>query len=609
MKKRVSDYIADFLAENGITDVFTVTGGGAMYLNDSFGHHSKLKCTYNHHEQACAMAAEAYARINNKVAAVCVTTGPGATNAITGVVCGWMDSIPMLIISGQARLGTTIYASGLKLRTRGVQEFDIIGSVKNMTKYCELITDPLRIRYCMEKALYTFHEGRPGPCWLDIPLDIQSAVVDTDTLEGFIPPQPSNQVSEETFDNVIDKIRYAERPVLLIGNGVRLAGMHDEMLKLVDVLNIPVVTGMSSVDAISSEHPLYVGRVGTTGDRAGNFAVQNSDLFISFGSRLSFSVTGFNYSTWARAAYKIVNDIDAEELEKSSIGADMKICCDVRRFIFELLERLSEPVPAKKEWIEQCRQWRENYPVVLKKHYDDVKPNIYAFFDYMSRRLTSSDRLVVSVGTSRVAGSQASYITEGLRFITNPSTAAMGYCLPAAIGVCIASGKRKTVLVTGEGSLQMNIQELQTIAHNKLPIIIFVINNQGYHSIRMTQTAYFTKPLVGVGEESGDLSFPDLEKISHAYGMEFKRCENSVDMDTAIEWALAHNAACICEMMVSTAQVTEPKAASRRLENGQMVSAPLEDMAPFMPREELQRNMIIDRKYLNRRKRGGGKTG
>ena len=593
MKRRVSDYIADFLAENKVSDIFTVTGGGAMYLNDSFGHHPSLKCTYNHHEQACAMAAEAYARVNNKIAAVCVTTGPGATNAITGVVCGWMDSIPMLVISGQARLDTTVYTSGLKLRTRGVQEFDIIGSVKNMTKYCELVTDPTKIRYCLEKALYTAYEGRPGPCWLDIPLNVQSATVETDDLEGFEVPQDNSRISDDILDFIIDKIKYSERPVLFIGNGVRLAGAHDEMLQLVDMLNIPVVTSMSSVDAVSSDHPLYAGRSGTTGDRAGNFAVQNSDLFISFGCRLSFFQTGFNYKSWARAAYKIVNDIDPDELEKDSIKADMKICCDVRKLISGLLKKLSKPLPAKKEWIDKCWEWRQKYSVVLKKHFDDEKPNIYAFFDKMTHRLNAYDKLVVSVGTSRVVGSQASYITEGMRFITNPSTAAMGYCLPAAIGVCIASGRLKTVLVTGEGSLQMNIQELQTIVHNRLPIIIFVMNNQGYHSIRMTQNTYFGKPLVGVGEESGDLSFPDLEKISFAYGINFKRCESSEDMDGAISWALSQNVVCICEMMLSKEQLTEPKASSKRLENGKMVSAPLEDMAPFLPREELKKNMLI----------------
>jgi acetolactate synthase-1/2/3 large subunit len=436
VKQRVSDYIADLLVQNGISDVFTVTGGGAMYLNDSFGHHSKLHCTYNHNEQASAMAAEAYARIDNKIAAVCVTTGPGATNAITGVVGGWMDSIPMLVLSGQARYATTVYASGLKLRTRGVQEFDIIGSVQNMTKYCELVVKPENIRYCLEQALYLAKSGRPGPCWLDIPLDVQGATIETEDLVGFVPEEEAAPDLGETAEKIIEKINQAERPVVFVGNGVRLAGAHKKMLALIDRMNVPVVTGMSSVDAIASDHPLYVGRNGTTGDRAGNFAIQNADLLVSFGSRLSFFQTGFNYQTWAREAYKIVNDIDPEELEKDSIQADMKVCCNVGDLIEALSARMEKPLPAKTEWVKQCQIWKEKYPVAQKKHYDDPQPNIYAFYHEMTRRLTEQDTLVASVGTSRVAGSQASVIKEGMRFITNPSTASMGYCLPAAIGVC-----------------------------------------------------------------------------------------------------------------------------------------------------------------------------
>lgn len=593
MKIRVSDYIANYLVTNGITDIFTVTGGGAMYLNDSFGHHPNLHCTYNHHEQASAIAAEAYARLDNKIAVVCVTTGPGATNAITGAVCGWMDSIPMLIISGQARYATTVYASGLDLRTRGVQEFDIIGSVGNMTKYCELVSDPNNIRYSLEKALFYATNGRPGPCWLDIPLDVQGAVIETEELEGFTPDQKKDELNDQVLQEIIKRITEAKRPVLFAGNGVRLSGAHEEFLKLVDKLNIPVVTGMSSVDAISSDHKLYVGRSGSTGDRAGNFAVQNSDLFFSIGSRLSFFQTGFNYKSWARKAYKIVNDIDAQELEKDSINADMKICCDVKHLINGLIDLIDQPLEEKEEWTAQCQKWKNKYPVVLQKHREDIKPNIYAFYDLFTRKLGRDDRLVVSVGTSRVAGSQASYITEGMRFITNPSTAAMGYCLPAAIGVCVANNKKKTYLVTGDGSFQMNIQELQTIVHNNLPITIFVMNNQGYHSIRMTQKNYFGEPLIGVGPESRDLSFPDLEKLAPAYGLEYLRCEKMEDMENAINWAMEQERACICEMMLSTEQITEPKAASKKLPDGSMVSAPLEDMAPFLPKEELEENMLI----------------
>ena len=593
MRQRVADYIADFLVKNGITDMFIVNGGGAMYLDDAFGHHPSIHCTYNHHEQASAMAAEAYARIDNRVAAVCVTTGPGATNAITGVCGAWVDSIPMLVFSGQARYATTVYASGLKLRTRGVQEFDIIGSVKNMTKYCELVVEPKRIRYCLEKALHLALTGRPGPCWLDIPMDVQGATIETDELEGYESNETAGAISEETIVFIIEKIKKAKRPVLFVGNGVRLANAHKKMLALVEKLNVPVVTGMSSVDAISSDHSLYVGRNGSTGDRAGNFAVQNSDLFISFGSRLSFFQTGFNYKSWARAAYKIVNDIDPEELEKDSIQADLKVCCDVRLLISKLDSAIVAPLQPKEAWIKQCQKWKKAYPVVLPRHFESRKPNIYAFYKTLTSELTSDDILVASVGTSRVAGSQATIIKEGMRFITNPTMASMGYCLPAAIGCCVANKKRKVYLVTGEGSFQMNLQELQTIVQNKLPIAIFVMNNEGYHSIRMTQNAYFGQPLVGVGPESNDLSFPDLEKIAFAYGIPFKRCELSTDVESVIKWAMEQEVYCLVEMMLGKEQVTEPKASSKKLLNGQMISAPLEDMAPFLSREELEKNMFI----------------
>ncbi len=595
MKQRVSDYISDFLVQHDISDVFMVTGGGAMYLDDSLGHNTDLHCTFNHHEQACAMAAEAYARIDNRIAAVCVTTGPGATNAITGVICGWMDSIPMLILSGQARYATTVYASGLKLRTRGVQEFDVIESVRNMTKYCELVKDPKKIRYCLEKALYLAREGRPGPCWLDIPLDMQSAFVETDTLEGYEPE--GEKVPEclrpETIAFVIRKLAEAKRPVIYVGNGVRLAGAHEDFLKLAERLNVPVVDGMSSVDAIASDHRLFAGRTGTTGERAGNFAVQNSDVLLSLGSRLSYFQTGFASEYYARAAYTIVNDIDAEELEKDTIHPDLKLCCDVKLLIDRLLDALPQPLPPKTEWIDQCQRWRRAYPVVQERHYQDPKPNIYAFYQEMSSRLGKDDALVASCGTSRVAGSQASVITEGMRFITNPATASMGYGLPAAIGVCVARGGKKTVLVTGEGSFQMNIQELQTIVQNRLPVVIFIMNNGGYHSIRMTQHNYFHEPLIGVGPESGDLSFPDLSLLAPAYGLAFRRCEQREDMAASIEWALGQNRPAICEMMLSTKQITEPKVSSRKLEDGTMISSTLEDMAPFLPREEMKQNMYI----------------
>ena len=607
MRQKVADYIADSIAEWGIRQVFTVTGGGAMHMNDAFGHHSRLHCTYQHHEQACAMAAEAYARLDNEMAAVCVTTGPGATNAVTGILGAWMDSIPMLVFSGQARYATTVRSTGLKLRSMGVQECDIVPVVTTLTKYAVMVTDPQEIRYHLEKALYLAVHGRPGPVWLDIPLDVQGAFVETDELRAYDPSENPKEIppviSQEIVNQVLDRIAESSRPVLFPGNGVRLAGASKEFHELAEVLGVPVVTGMSSIDAIESDHPLYVGRNGGTGNRAGNFALQNSDVLLSIGSRQGFFQTGFQYESWARAAYTILNDIDENELKKPSLHVSLPVVGDAKELIQKLLAEAKRrgaspehPLFKGEEWKQQCRTWKENYPVVTQEHYKTMEENctnIYAFYNELSKAMKEGDRLVVSVGTSRVAGSQAFQVKRGQRFITNANTASMGFCLPAATGVCIASGNQPVVCVTGEGSLQMNIQELQTIYQNHLPVKLFVINNQGYHSIRQTQQSYFGEPLVGVGAESGDLSFPDLSKLGPAYGFPYLCCHDSDKLGDTIRQALETQGAVICEIFVTKYQKTEPKLASRKLEDGRMVSASLEDMYPFLSREEMKENMYI----------------
>lgn len=607
MRQKVADYMADYIAEWGIRQVFTVTGGGAMHMNDAFGHHSRLHCTYQHHEQACAMAAEAYARLDNEMAAVCVTTGPGATNAVTGILGAWMDSIPMLVFSGQARYATTVRSTGLKLRSMGVQECDIVPVVTPLTKYAAMVTSPQEIRYHLEKALYLAVHGRPGPVWLDIPLDVQGAFVETGELKAYDPSENPEEVppviTQETVNQILDRIVKSSRPVLFPGNGVRLAGASEEFRELVQVLGVPVVTGMSSIDAIESDHELYVGRNGGTGNRAGNFALQNSDVLLSIGSRQGFFQTGFQYESWARAAYTILNDIDENELKKPSLHVSLPVVGDAKELIQKLLDEAKRwgasaqhPLFDGEEWKQQCRTWKEKYPVVTQKHYrtiEEGRTNIYAFYEELSKAMKEDDLLVVSVGTSRVAGSQAFQVRRGQRFITNANTASMGFCLPAATGVCIASGNQPVVCVTGEGSLQMNIQELQTIYQNRLPVKLFVINNQGYHSIRQTQQSYFQEPLVGVGADSGDLSFPDLSRLGPAYGFPYLCCHASEQLGDTIRQALETQGAVICEIFVTKYQRTEPKLASRKLEDGRMVSASLEDMYPFLPREEMKENMYI----------------
>lgn len=627
MRKKVSDYIADYLVEHGISQVFTVTGGGAMHLNDSLGHKEGLHCLYHHHEQAAAMAAEAYARVDNKIAAVCVTSGPGASNAVTGALCGWMDSIPMLILSGQVRYDTTVRSSGLDIRTMGVQEYDIVKSVDSMTKYAMMVEDPKKIRYHLEKALYLASHGRPGPAWLDIPLNVQSAQVETEELEGFDnqeeelkAAQKEVHMEESSIEWILEKIKKARRPVLFAGHGIRLAGAYDSFQKLVNLLGIPVVTGMSSIDLMEQDHPLYVGRNGGTGNRAGNFAVQNSDVFLSIGSRQSFLCTGFAYEKWAQHAYTILNDIDGEELKKKSLHVDWPVVGDAAKLIELLIKKLEEkgctaehtwfgdgekpPCLDEKKtggasWTEICRGWKKNYPVVSEKHYEELEPgrtNIYAFYEQLSRLLPEGEQILVSVGTSRVAGSQAICLKKDQRFYTNAVTASMGYGLPAAIGICVGTGGKEVICVTGEGSLQMNLQELQTIKHHQLPIRIFVINNEGYHSIRQTQTSYFNGNLVGVGEESGDLSFPDLSLLIPAYGMRYESIRRSKTLEEDLKKVLEGPAPMVCEVFVSKLQKTEPKLASRQLPDGTMVSASLEDMYPFLDRAELEQNMLWDEK-------------
>lgn len=595
MKIRVADYIANFLADHGITDVFTVVGGGAMHLNDALGHCARLHCTYNHHEQACAIAAESYARIHNRIAAVCVTTGPGGTNAMTGVVGGYLDSIPMLILSGQVRYDTTARWSGLGIRALGDQEFDICKAVESMTKYCEMVVDPMRIRFCLEKAISLAYSGRPGPCWLDIPLNVQSAYIETDNLVGYDEPERDDAPSEAQVDAVMEQLLKAERPVFNAGNGIRLSGAFDVFREAVQALGIPVVTGWDSIDLMADDDPLYVGRAGIMGDRPGNFAVQNSDFLLSVGSRLSIRQVGYNYKTWARGAFVAMVDIDGEELKKPTLHVELPIRADAGEFLRMLLDKLpKKPLSDCAKWREQCAMWKKTYPVVQPKHYENgEKANVYCFIKELSRRLPKGKITVVGNGSACVVGSHGYEIHEGQRFIINSAIASMGYDLPAAIGACIASGRQDLICVTGDGSIQMNLQELQTILTNRLPIKIFLINNGGYHSIRQTQKNFFGEPLVGIGADSnGDLEFPQMEKLAAAYGYPYYAIRNNEEMHTLDE-VLAAQGSLICEVFVSHTQNFEPKAASKRLPDGTMVSAPLEDLAPFLPAEEVRRNLYI----------------
>ncbi len=608
MRQKVSDYIADFIAGAGVTDIFTVPGGLAMHMNDSFGHHPKIRCTYQHHEQACAMAAEAYARYSGRMAGVCVTAGPGTTNAVTGVLGCWMSSIPMIVLSGQTRIATSVESTGLKLRSRGIQECEIVEIVRPITKYAVKVRDAFDIRYHLERAVYLARSGRPGPVWVDIPLDIQGGSIETDELRAYDPAEDPEDMKPEIPDSIIDevleRIANAERPVLFPGFGVRMAGAHDSFIEMAEILGVPVADGVSSVDAIAYEHPLYTGRCGGTGDRAGNFAVQNSDVFFSIGCRLSYSQTGFKTESWAREAYKIIADIDRNEIMKPDLRADLPIVCDARDLTEKIIAGAKalgatkeNPLSRASEWREKCRSWKEKYQVVTEEHYkvlEEGRTNIYAFYNELSDALDDDAILMVSVGTSRVVGSQTLRTKAGQRYINNSNTASMGFDLPAVVGISRAEPGRTIICITGEGSLMMNLQEFQTLRQNQVPYRLFVINNGGYHSVRQTQSGFFKTSLVGVGEESGDLSFPDLEKLAPVFGLKYYSCHRPEDLKDSIRSVLDSGEPCVCEIFVTKKQFTEPKISSRKLEDGTMVSAPLEDMYPFLPREELQENMFIE---------------
>ena len=603
MKIRLADYVGNFLVEHGVTDVFSVVGGGAMHLNDALGHNKGLKVTYNHHEQACAIAAEAYARLDNKIAAVCVTTGPGGTNALTGVVGGWLDSIPMFIISGQVRYDTTARfaykATGATVRAMGDQEYDIVKSVENMTKYAVMIEEPETIKYHLERAWHLATTGRPGPVWIDIPVNYQGMFIETDELKGYDPKEDDvnlpPEVKKETIDIVIEKIKKAKRPVFHAGYGIRLSGAYKQFRSVLEKLNIPIVTYWNAVDLIEDDHPLYCGRAGNMGDRPGNWAIQNADLILAVGTRISIRQVGYNWKTWARAAEVIMVDIDEGELKKPTLHVEMPIWADAKDFLNKLDNRLEGKLFTDQNWLDVCQKWKKEYPVVQPHQWEEngETANVYAFIKYLSSKLPENSLTAVSNGACCVVGNQAYVIHKGSRMANNSAIASMGYGLPAAIGTCIGGGRKETICLEGDGSIMMNLQELQTIISNKLPIKIFLINNKGYHSIRITQTNLFNKNFVGIGPESNDLSFPEYKKIAEAFGYRYFSAHSNNEMKEVVDEVLELDGPAFAEIFTDTNQVWEPKSSTKRLEDGTLVSPPLEDLAPFLPREELEKIMIV----------------
>ncbi len=591
----VSDFIIDFLVKKGISDIFLVSGGGIMHLCDAVVRNKKIRYISNHHEQASAICAEAYARIRNNISACLVTTGPGGTNALTGVAGAWADSVPMIIISGQVR--TNIIADYRKLRQLGPQELNVVAMAKPVTKYAQTVKDPTAIRYELEKAYYFATTGRPGPVWLDIPLDIQSAAINKNLLSTFTPPLISSydktKKLEQKIIKVLNLLNKSQRPLLILGHGVRLAHTEKELPHFIKKMNVPIVLPYNGMDLVPYDEPLLVGKFGPVGNRAGNFALQNADLLIVIGASLSLASRGFDIKGFAPKAKKIMIDIDKGELTKPTITLDLAIQADAKDFIKHFLYKASRRnFSFDTKWYNACTNWKRKYPAVLPEFYDDKKyMNTYVFMDILSDILTENDIVLSGNSLDAVSLYQAFKIKKGQRVFTNENLGAMGWCLPASIGACVKS-RRQTILVTGDGSIQFNIQELATISCYQLPVKIFVINNQGYESIRSTQVNFFKGRFVGSDKFSG-VSNPDFRKLAEAYKIPFYMIKNNSQIKRALKKIVKETGPVLCELLVNPDQHRVPKVSSFRRKDGTLESRPIHDMAPFLDRDEVEKNMNL----------------
>jgi acetolactate synthase-1/2/3 large subunit len=589
---KLSDYVIEFLEAQGMRDVFTVSGGGIMHLVDSLGRNRGMRFVCNHHEQACAIAAEGYARARDGVGVCLVTTGPGSTNALSGVPGAWVDSIPILVISGQVR--RDLIADYSRVRQLGPQEINIEEMARPVTKtFCTLM-DPLRVRFELERALWCATSGRPGPAWLNIPLDVQGATIDKNTLVGFNPPSaPVQSASIVRYArNVLSLLRSSRRPLLIPGNGIHLARASAAFQELVERWKVPVSPTLGGMDLLDDTHPYSVGRFGPIGQRHANFAVQNADLIIAIGTSMSLSTVGFNTEAFAPTAMKIYVNIDEGELTKARPAPDIAITADAREFLEASLSLPSPEWRTQLEgWWRACRQWRQKYPTVTDDYWNDqIHANSYVFADVLSKHATEADLIVTGNSLDAWSIYQSFRVRRGQRIFTNINFGAMGWDLPAAIGACISRENRRTILVTGDGSLQFNIQELQTIRHNALRIKIFVFNNKGYASIRTTQDSHFSGRLVGADAQSG-VSTPSLEHLAAAYGFRYSYIATNADIDRVLAQALATEEPELCEVNIAYAQGRTPRIVSRRLDDGRMESGTLENMFPFLPADEVRSNM------------------
>lgn len=588
---KVSDYIAQRLCRHyGIKDMFMVSGGGAMHLNDSFGKCMNYICCHN--EQACSIAAEGYARsLGNKLALVNVTTGPGGLNALNGVFGSWTDSAPVLFISGQVKFSTTLASCpDIPLRQLGDQEVDIISVVKPLTKYAAMITDVNTVKYHLDCAVWEATHNRFGPVWLDVPMNIQGALMDENTQKEFTPPLP--RTYDLKIDEVIKKLTAAKRPLIVAGHGIRLGGQIEAFHELLNKLDFPVVTTFNGYDVIENGHKNYIGRIGTIGQRAGNFALQNADCILFLGTRNNIRQASYNWENFADKAFKIIVDIDEAELNKPTVKADLPVHADLSVFLPALLEKT--PKITKTEWLNWCQERRQKYaPETTPDHLSDEQSiNPYHFVYTLTALMSENDILVAANGSACVCTFQTGVVKQGQRQFWNSGDASMGY-EPAAVGACIATGGKNTICIAGDGSIMMNLQELQTIRHHNLPIKIFIINNDGYLSIKQTQNNFFEGRHCGDGRCSG-VTLPDFQKIGNAFDIKSVRIKKTGEMEKAIKEVLAAKEPMICEVIVNPDCTFSPKLSARKLDDGTMISPSLEDMYPFLPRYEFEKNIIND---------------
>ncbi|MCF7907823.1 MAG: thiamine pyrophosphate-binding protein [Candidatus Omnitrophica bacterium] len=592
---RVADYIFNFLVDKGVRNVFMVSGGQAMFLVDAVGRQKEIEVVCTHHEQAAGMAAEAYGRVTQKLGVALVTAGPGSMNIVNAVAGGWTDSSPMMVISGQSSLSYVQYQEETNIRQYGIQGIYIKPIVQNITKYFVTVDDPAKILFYLQKAYYYATTGRPGPVWIDVPIDVQKMEVPDRLLEEFEPPLEA-YLPDELTDSVellLTTISKAKRPIFLVGQGVRLGGAVDQFYQVLERLAIPVLTSRLGIDLINSDHRLYVGRPGIYGERAANFAIQNADVIVAVGSRLATALVGYDSKNFGKQAYKIAVDIDKKELNKIGVEINLRIHADVKDFFKEIQRQLvSVSVGDFSQWIKQCNDWKKNYPVVLPSYEKEKPVNSYYFTEKLSQVTPSEVMVLVDTGSCFHVACQAWKIKTGQRFLTTGGLSSMGYWA-AVLGVCEANNRKNTIVITGDGSLQMNLQELATIKHYNFPIKVIIFNNNGYLLIRHTQKNYMNSRFCGEGPDSG-VWCPDSLRIAEAYGIKGVRIDSVKGLSEKIKEVIEYPGPVVCDVMTPEWQLLIPRVSSEKKPDGTLVSKPYEDMYPFLSKKELKQNMLFE---------------